>query len=139
MEKICSLCKESKPLTTDFFATRKDRDGWQSLCRDCQKIYRKEHYLKNKQKYIDKASAYRIEFKRRFFTWLSTQQCADCENNDFRVLEFDHRYDKLFNVSEILNSCSAKLLWEEVAKCDIVCANCHRIRTAVSFNYYNYM
>lgn len=57
-------------------------------------------------------------------------KCADCGNPDERVLDFDHvpeRGKKLRNVTNA--SLGIKKREEELKKCDIVCANCHRIRT----------
>ena len=46
------------------------------------------------------------------------------------ALEFDHVNGvKLFNIGEQIGSYSREKLWEEIAKCDVVCANCHAIRT----------
>jgi hypothetical protein len=60
--------------------------------------------------------------------------CADC-GGKFPpcVLDFDHvpeRGPKLFNIGT--SDVSIKRLEAEIAKCDIVCANCHRIRTWLS-------
>jgi hypothetical protein len=58
--------------------------------------------------------------------------CADCGFNKHpAALEFDHRpgVDKKFNVMEKVGSYSMTKVWDEIAKCDVVCANCHAIRT----------
>lgn len=56
--------------------------------------------------------------------------CVDCGIKDVRVLDFDHvRGVKLFTIGN-KNSLSEKRLRAEIAKCEVVCANCHRIRTA---------
>lgn len=45
-------------------------------------------------------------------------------------MDFDHvRGSKVGNVSEMLGSTSLADLLMEIAKCDVVCANCHRLRT----------
>lgn len=57
--------------------------------------------------------------------------CARCGyNEDARALDFDHRdrTKKLFNIMQTVDR-SPKLTWDEVAKCDVLCANCHRIKT----------
>ena len=51
------------------------------------------------------------------------------------VLEFDHRGDKSFNIAKGLRDRGWDDLLEEIAKCDVVCANCHRRRTAVRGRY----
>jgi hypothetical protein len=48
------------------------------------------------------------------------------------VMEFDHREDqvKAFNISSSRDYVSLARLLAEIAKCDIVCVLCHRLRTA---------
>ena len=54
--------------------------------------------------------------------------CTDCGYNlHHAALEFDHTDDKHANVANLLSD--TKRLWEEIAKCDVVCSNCHSIRT----------
>lgn len=63
--------------------------------------------------------------------YLKNHPCVDCGNPDIRVLEFDHvRGVKIDSVTNFVKK-SAKLsrLIDEIAKCDIRCANCHRIIT----------
>ena len=45
-------------------------------------------------------------------------------------MDFDHvRGRKQANVAELINTLSKKRIDEEISKCEIVCSNCHRIRT----------
>ncbi len=46
------------------------------------------------------------------------------------VLEFDHLKDKAFNIGASLSGRSWASILDEIAKCEVVCANCHRRRTA---------
>jgi hypothetical protein len=59
--------------------------------------------------------------------------CVDCGiNGDPRILQFDHLpgEDKVDDVSSMVGSCRPwEMIAAELAKCDVVCANCHRIRT----------
>ena len=58
--------------------------------------------------------------------------CLDCGYNKHpAALEFDHRVNeaKLFNIGEKVGAYSLDKIWAEIAKCDVVCANCHAIRT----------
>ena len=61
------------------------------------------------------------------------QPCDDCgEIYPGYVMDFDHvRGEKLGNISSDAqaNYWSEQRLFDEIAKCDVVCANCHRIRT----------
>lgn len=57
--------------------------------------------------------------------------CMDCkESYPYYVMDFDHvRGRKQANVAELINTLSKKRIDEEISKCEIVCSNCHRIRT----------
>lgn len=60
-------------------------------------------------------------------------RCSDCRQKwPSYVLEFDHRQaeEKVANVADMVsNQCSIENIKKEIAKCDLLCANCHRIRT----------
>lgn len=60
-----------------------------------------------------------------------SQPCMDCkEYYPYYVMDFDHvRGQKHANVMELIPLLSKKKIDEEIAKCEIVCSNCHRIRT----------
>lgn len=62
----------------------------------------------------------------------TAQGCADCGYSANPVaLDFDHREGetKSFPIASKISSFRLDRLWAEIAKCDVVCANCHRIRT----------
>lgn len=63
---------------------------------------------------------------------LKSAPCADC-NSSFppKAMDFDHvRGNKIANVSILVkDSARATAVLDEIAKCDLVCANCHRMRT----------
>ena len=58
--------------------------------------------------------------------------CADCKLKfPHYVLEFDHlpEYEKIGSPSGVVRKYSWEKAVEEIDKCDVVCANCHSIRT----------
>lgn len=58
--------------------------------------------------------------------------CADCRNRfPHYVLEFDHMpgFKKIDVVYRVLKNYGVEMAWAEVAKCEVVCSNCHKIRT----------
>ena len=95
------------------------------------KIVRRKHYEDNKSALIQKSAARRQEMIDKVWAYKQGKVCADCPQDDPRTFEFDHvRGEKLGNVSTMaLNGCSWEKISEEIAKCDVVCASCHRIRT----------
>lgn len=81
----------------------------------------------------------RIEDFRNRLKEIKKRPCADCgvEYPHF-VMEFDHRdpLTKKFAIGAALSGTrSWKSIEAEIAKCDLVCANCHRIRTAKSLSW----
>lgn len=61
--------------------------------------------------------------------------CSKCGNDDFRVLEFHHKDDnKEFNIGDAPRlAFGRKKILDEIKKCDVLCANCHRIITFESY------
>ena len=128
--KECTRCKVVK--SHDDFAKKAARkDGLQSICKDCMKIIKKAHYEANKAKVIASNKVKRQAMVDKVWAYKQGKSCLDCSNSDPRVLEFDHTSDdKSGNVSTMANNgCSWATIEAEIAKCDLVCANCHRIRT----------
>ena len=71
------------------------------------------------------------ENKQRLYVYLSSHPCVDCGQTDVRVLEFDHvRGTKSAYRNKLLNGAvSWKTIEAEIAKCEVRCTNCHRIKT----------
>ncbi|KKL03712.1 hypothetical protein LCGC14_2623380 [marine sediment metagenome] len=63
-----------------------------------------------------------------------THPCRDCGEGDPRVLDFDHVHgNKSFQLQEAKQKPLTEILME-IQKCDVVCANCHRLRTQERIN-----
>ena len=57
------------------------------------------------------------------------QPCKDCGRRlPYYCMDFDHVGEKKFNISNGLRDVTMEELLEEIAKTEIVCAVCHRIR-----------
>lgn len=139
--KICTKCKVDylAPLE-DYFNKKHDtKDGFQYRCKKCIAEFHKDHYQKRKQYYKKKARKHNSEYRKRnvqlMMDYLKEHPCVDCGEKDPIILEFDHRGDKVINVSEMGNY-SVKALQKEIAKCDVRCANCHRRKTAEQLGWY---
>lgn len=58
--------------------------------------------------------------------------CYDCqEKYPWYVMEFDHRdgEKKFMDVSKMTGKYGLNRILKEIEKCDVVCANCHCVRT----------
>jgi len=84
--------------------------------------------MKSEKLSIAKQKAYLAQYLRDLKT---KTPCVDCGiNYPYYVMDFDHvRGQKHANVMELVSTLSKKRIDEEIAKCEIVCSNCHRIRT----------
>jgi hypothetical protein len=129
----CGRCGQLKPLA-DFAWRRKAKGQRDNYCRPCRAAYKQEHYAANRQRYIDNAHRRRermVEERMAFLVaFLMEHPCMDCGEPDPLVLEFDHLEDKEFGIAKGLRDRNWQSVLDEMAKCDVVCANCHRRRTA---------
>ena len=62
--------------------------------------------------------------------YFESHPCVECGEADPIVLEFDHLRDKSFAIGPELAKRSWQAILDEIEKCEVVCANCHRRRTA---------
>jgi hypothetical protein len=130
----CGSCGELKSL--DAFAWRRRGKGQRdNMCRPCRSEYGRGHYQANRQRYIDLAAKRtRAVAEERYgylIEYFRSHPCKDCGEADPIVLEFDHLGDdKAFNIAKGIRDRSWQAVLDEIAKCEVVCANCHRRRTA---------
>lgn len=159
-EKQCTKCKETKSVSEfGIRRSSKDGYQWQCRpCRNDAKnaarqskreqglpydslLYQKNNldkvYARRKAVHEDPTLPKKVREKRgvsrRFLDGMKTMiPCADCEvNYPPMAMDWDHLPGsiKKFSVSEGLHFGYESIL-EEIEKCELVCANCHRIRTA---------
>lgn len=137
--KTCTTCKSQK-LEESFSWKNKNKGIRSNKCKDCQKTYARDHYNNNKKYYYDKAKRSKHKSRlvnRRFvYSYLSKNPCIDCGESDPVVLEFDHQGNKSGNVSEMIFVNGLDVIKKEINKCEVVCSNCHKRRTAKQFNFY---
>jgi hypothetical protein len=105
-----------------------------SFCRQCRAAYHREHYLTNRRRYIDQAAKQRARLKlertRYLLEYFRSHPCIDCGEDDPIVLESDHLGDKEFTIGSDFCVRNWDSILAEIKKCEVVCANCHRKRTA---------
>lgn len=127
--KECTRCGYIKP-ATEFFTVKRNKDGLQSHCKECQRAYIRDHYERNKQYYKDKSLGHHRPIADLIYT-LRCGACTDCGRHYHPiVMEFDHRNpsEKSYNIAEMRRH-SPETALAELAKCDVVCSNCHKLRT----------
>ena len=98
---------------------------------DKQRAAKRRYYERNRELYRVKNQRKR-DLMRTIARERKSQPSADCHGTfQYYVMDFDHREGelKLAHVASLASSLSLKRLLDEIEKCDVVCANCHRIRT----------
>lgn len=97
--------------------------------RETNKVSQKNWHAKN----IDRARGYmkerRIERRAWFANITSTLSCIKCGEDHQACMDFHHRdpSTKKGEVGRMLGDFkSKKSILEEIEKCDVLCANCHR-------------
>mgnify|MGYP003585914959 CR=1 FL=1 len=118
--KTCVSCGQVLPVTKFKFRSQGGRQAGtrHTMCNRCLYVRYTRPNMERKKADID-------EYK-------MARGCFDCGYCDHpSALEFDHLpgSDKKFNIGEEIGKQSKAALWAEIEKCDVVCANCHNIRT----------
>jgi hypothetical protein len=141
-KKICSRCNVEKYID-DEFQKRKGPNYFStySWCKVChaehQKLAREPKKKESNKRIQELRTIRRIEVQKIIVDHLKSHPCISCNQNNILCLDFDHRdpQEKEFCISSALSTVPRlKRLRKEIDKCDILCANCHRIKTAQSNN-----
>lgn len=144
--RTCTKCGITKP-ETDFFIREQATGRLHAQCKGCYKQHRKTYYTAHYQKY---KAAYLLRAKKRreilrdeyhanMRAYMTDKGCVVCGEKEMCVLELDHidPSKKRFNISQAVKF---GYKWEEVLEelknCQVLCANCHKRRTAQQFNWY---
>lgn len=114
-QKFCDYCKRYHPKS--FFGialTKNSKIYRRRKCSNCYKL--------TKKKLIEKYLAWLNIYK-------SKRGCIRCKIKDPRILDFHHKNesDKKFTLGTFRRSVGFNQIQNEVKKCEVICANCHRI------------
>lgn len=129
--KLCCQCKELKP-ESEF---SKKGDGLQPRCKQCAIEYLKNWYSTHKKEHLENTSRRtksQQKALRQFVDKLKSAPCTDCKQSfPPYVMDYDHLTDdKVQMISKMVGlAVSEETILNEIKKCELVCANCHRIRT----------
>jgi len=129
--KKCTKCGAEKELSK-FPLKSKRKDGsltYGSWCKECQRSFAKLHYINNKEMYALKARKNQKKTDLWFSKIKHGKVCSICGENRWWVLEFHHRDKSQKDIEVSLmrkRGFGRSRILCEIAKCDVVCANCHR-------------
>lgn len=143
--KQCTKCVLEKVLE-DFGKDSRHKDGLQSQCRTCcsqqkrirfttleGKAIRKQQNAIYHQIHAHEISSRRAKKYRKnqeFINQYKIKQCTDCgQQYPSECMELDHIFGNKFDNVSAMKFRSLDKIIQEINKCEIVCAVCHRIRT----------
>lgn len=126
---FCTKCNVDKP-TTEFNQNKAKKSGYQSFCKSCMKEYKLSYYQENKTTVITKVRENKRKVREWFNDYKSGLACEECGQNHPATLDFHHLDSdaKDVEVGQLVGYGYGKdLILAEVAKCKVLCSNCHRI------------
>ena len=123
--KSCCRCK--KVLSVDKFKRNGVRKGGlQGQCAECQKEYRRENYLANREKYIAQAKEKDRLFRNWWREYKKQFSCTKCGEDHIACIDFHHpNDDKDFSVASLVGRGNKERVIREIEKCVPLCRNCH--------------
>lgn len=87
---------------------------------------RRAYKLRRREEIAEQQRGYAAAFRQKLDALRTELGCKDCGTHE-GCLHFHHRdpTTKLYNVSQMWGY-AIRVFWEEVAKCNVLCASCHR-------------
>lgn len=119
----CSKCKKEKK-TEDFPFKNKLLGKISTVCKTCQREYKRLHYHKNKQAHYDRNNIQREKLRQYYFN--AKDVCIVCGETEKCCLDFHHIKDKDKDVAKYISYGSISRIQKEINKCVVLCSNCHR-------------
>lgn len=127
--KQCAKCLLEKDRTA-FSKESRRSDGLATWCKSCYKGYRTDYYLTNREVERERNKEYKSGIRLWFNDYKSGCRCEKCGFAHPAALDFHHQdgEQKESDVAVLVHDgYSKERILEEIAKCIVLCANCHRI------------
>jgi hypothetical protein len=131
--KTCKICTQTKPLNEFYKKRSNGKNSYMHICKVCSNAKSKVNYQKNREWYI-KRDAKRDKVWRN---WLSSlkegKPCQNCKQVYHPVVMDWHHRDPSLKIRGVAHfrPTNKQAVYEEIAKCDLLCSNCHRYLTHV--------
>jgi 5-methylcytosine-specific restriction endonuclease McrA len=125
--KVCPRCGRRKPFSA-YWKNRVMPDGVQVHCKPCMRLSINESIRRHPETALISQRNRRDNGKMRLRVYLLAHRCVVCGERDPDTLDFHHLKKKRYEVSRMKGH-AWKTVLKEIAKCEILCSNCHRRRT----------
>lgn len=124
--KTCPKCNQTKQV--ELFSSNKHKeDGLQRICKQCSREAGIKSYNKNKKPYLSRVSKHTKSIVNNVNQYKTSQTCQKCGNDKYYLLDFHHIDPSIKDgdVNNIARTRGKQALQDEMAKCTILCKNCH--------------
>ena len=124
----CGRCQSWKR-PEDFH--KSSSRGLQAWCKGCRQAYDAAYHSRRGETRQRQAAA-RHRALVEWYRSLKDAPCVDCGGRfHHAAMQWDHLpgMEKRGDLGRLVNGHSRKVILEEIAKCELVCANCHAVRT----------
>ena len=93
-----------------------------------RKQYKRDHYLKNKDTYLRRNKERKKRLKKQWLEFKESLSCEICGERHISTIDFHHIKRSKDNrpVNKLVSNHNFKEAYEEIKKCMVLCANCHR-------------
>lgn len=134
---ICKACQIDKPLS-EYYQRKNAMGGTTpyTKCKPCHgamtQAWREQHPDWKARRQPRSELREKHADKYAFVAKAKAVPCMDCKNSfPQECMDFDHvRGEKLGNIAVMIwKNAPTQRVREEMEKCELICANCHRIRT----------
>ena len=126
--KVCIACQVEKD-EEDFGWNSKPKGIRQRKCRECSNAYNRAYYTnKDRHKQAARVKQRKLTIAQKYQEWKSTQRCLVCGEAATECLDLHHTdpSTKEHTIGNLSSVGSWSTLQKEIAKCVVICANCHR-------------
>lgn len=111
-----------------FHRYTRSKDGRQPMCKGCRKQYDAEFWQKKRTEYQPRKRERRQDITRQFKSYKEGLFCTVCGESARECLDFHHiKGEKELSVADAISrGWSMQRIHQEIEKCVVLCANCHR-------------
>lgn len=120
------------PATTEFFRARSRGRGLEKVCKACWREKIRAYRQVKCQHGEREVNPRRQEIRTYLDEIKLSRGCTKCGYKEHpAALDFHHlsQQDKVATIASLYSTLNLQKILAEVAKCEVLCANCHRIET----------
>ncbi len=138
--RTCTKCGAEKAIS-EFPWKNKKKGKLHAVCKPCTAVRSNKWYYANKEHHVRNVTKHTLENQRMLKNYvnayLAKTPCVVCGETDPVLLEFDHIRGKDNNITDLIRlNVSLPRLQAEIEKCQVLCVNCHKRKTAKERGWY---